>query len=237
MSYLVYVAWFGAAAVALLWLRDARIFWRTGLAGYRTAAYRGVLYTALALAGVGVSYAKQVEARRPRPHPARALPSGPARARAYLDDRVHARPRHWERAAETEITRRDGFYKYAAATARDPGLPPGRDGGARRDRGAHARGGAPLRLPACPYAGLRGARALHHPLGARDRQRDVRVRGQGRAGHRAPARADRARAADVRERGPGAAQAAPLGTTSTTASGTSGRRRGGTGSSGSSGPS
>jgi hypothetical protein len=61
MSYLVYVAWFGAAAVALLWLRDARIFWRTGLAGYRTAAYRGVLFTALALAGVGVSYAEQVE--------------------------------------------------------------------------------------------------------------------------------------------------------------------------------
>ncbi len=61
MSYLVYVAWFGAAAVAFLWLRDARIFWRTGLAGYRTAAYRGVLFTALALAGVGVSYAEQVE--------------------------------------------------------------------------------------------------------------------------------------------------------------------------------
>ena len=61
MSYLVYIAWFGAAAVAFLWLRDARIFWRTGLAGYRTAAYRGVLFTALALAGVGVSYAEQVE--------------------------------------------------------------------------------------------------------------------------------------------------------------------------------
>jgi hypothetical protein len=61
MSYLVYVAWFGAAAVAFLWLRDARIFWRTGLAGYRTAAYRGVLFTALALAGVGFSYAGQLE--------------------------------------------------------------------------------------------------------------------------------------------------------------------------------
>jgi hypothetical protein len=61
MSYLVYVAWFGAAGVALLWLRDARIFWRTGLAGYRTAAYRGVVFTALALAGVGLTYAEQVE--------------------------------------------------------------------------------------------------------------------------------------------------------------------------------
>ena len=61
MSYLVYIAWFGAAAVAFLWLRDARVFWRTGLAGYRTAAYRGILFTALALAGVGVSYAEQVE--------------------------------------------------------------------------------------------------------------------------------------------------------------------------------
>ena len=61
MSYLVYVAWFGAAAVALLWLRDARIFWRTGLKGYRTAAYRGVAFTALALAGVGVSYIASLE--------------------------------------------------------------------------------------------------------------------------------------------------------------------------------
>jgi hypothetical protein len=61
MSYLVYVAWFGATAVALLWLRDARIFWRTGLPGYRTAAYRGVVFTALALAGVGVSYVESLD--------------------------------------------------------------------------------------------------------------------------------------------------------------------------------
>lgn len=56
MSYLVYVAWFGAAGVAFLWLRDARIFWRTGLPGFRSAAYRGVACTALALAGVGCAY-------------------------------------------------------------------------------------------------------------------------------------------------------------------------------------
>ena len=61
MSYLLYVAWFGAAAVALLWLRDARIFWRTGLPGYRTAAYRGVVFTALALAGVGVTYVESLD--------------------------------------------------------------------------------------------------------------------------------------------------------------------------------
>lgn len=61
MSYLVYVAWFGAAAVAFLWLRDARIFWRTGLPGYRKAAYRGVAFTALGLAGVGLSYAGVLE--------------------------------------------------------------------------------------------------------------------------------------------------------------------------------
>lgn len=61
MSYLVYVAWLGAAGVAYLWLRDARIFWRTGRPGFRRAAYRGVVYTALALAGVGLSYAPQLE--------------------------------------------------------------------------------------------------------------------------------------------------------------------------------
>jgi len=52
MSYLVYVAYFGAAVVIFLWLRDARIFFRTGLAGYRKAAYWGVLYGALGTLGV-----------------------------------------------------------------------------------------------------------------------------------------------------------------------------------------
>ncbi|MCX6697828.1 MAG: ABC transporter permease, partial [Methanoregula sp.] len=41
MSYLIYVAMFGAAVVIFLWLRDARIFFRTGLSGYRKAAYWG----------------------------------------------------------------------------------------------------------------------------------------------------------------------------------------------------
>ena len=52
MSYLLYVAYFGGAVVILLWLRDARIFFRTGLPGYRKAAYHGVLYGALGTLGV-----------------------------------------------------------------------------------------------------------------------------------------------------------------------------------------
>jgi hypothetical protein len=55
MSYLVYVAGFGVAVAIFLWLRDLRIFYRTGLAGYRTAAYRGVIYTALAMLGLLVT--------------------------------------------------------------------------------------------------------------------------------------------------------------------------------------
>jgi len=52
MSYLTYVAVAGAAATLFLWLRDARIFFRTGLPGYRKAAYWGVAYGALATLGV-----------------------------------------------------------------------------------------------------------------------------------------------------------------------------------------
>ncbi len=51
MSYLIYVAMFGAGAVLFLWLRDARIYFRTGLPGYRKAAYHGVGYGALATLG------------------------------------------------------------------------------------------------------------------------------------------------------------------------------------------
>jgi len=52
MTYLTYVALVGAAATIFLWLRDARIFFRTGLPGYRKAAYWGVAYGALATLGV-----------------------------------------------------------------------------------------------------------------------------------------------------------------------------------------
>ena len=55
MSYLTYVAVFGAAVTIFLWLRDARIFFRTGLPGYRKAAYWGVVYGALAMPGFAVT--------------------------------------------------------------------------------------------------------------------------------------------------------------------------------------
>ena len=51
MTYLIWVALFGTAATLFLWLRDARIFFRTGLPGYRKAAYHGILYGALATLG------------------------------------------------------------------------------------------------------------------------------------------------------------------------------------------
>ena len=52
MTYLSYIAMFGAAVTVFLWLRDARIFFRTGLPGYRKAAYHGVVYGAIATLGV-----------------------------------------------------------------------------------------------------------------------------------------------------------------------------------------
>jgi len=51
-SYFIYIALFGVATVAYLWLRDARIFLRTGFKGYRKAAYYGVFFTALSLTGL-----------------------------------------------------------------------------------------------------------------------------------------------------------------------------------------
>jgi hypothetical protein len=56
MSYLVYVAIFGLASVIFLWLRDARIFFRTGLPGYRKAAYWGIGYGAVASLGFQVTW-------------------------------------------------------------------------------------------------------------------------------------------------------------------------------------
>ncbi len=53
VSYLFYIAIFGAAAGLFLWLRDIRIYMRTGLPGYRKAARIGVLHTAIATAGAG----------------------------------------------------------------------------------------------------------------------------------------------------------------------------------------
>ena len=61
MSYLIYVAGFGAGVVFFLWLRDARIFLRTGLPEDRTAAYQGVVYGAIALLGVMVTLYSTLE--------------------------------------------------------------------------------------------------------------------------------------------------------------------------------
>ena len=56
MSYLIFVAAFGTIGVFFLWIRDARILYRTGLPGYRAAAYRGVLNAAVALLGFLVAW-------------------------------------------------------------------------------------------------------------------------------------------------------------------------------------
>jgi len=57
MTYLVYIAVFGLAAVFFLWARDMRIYYRTGLPGYREAAKKGVLCVALAIFGLWLSFA------------------------------------------------------------------------------------------------------------------------------------------------------------------------------------
>ena len=53
VDYLFYIALFGSIVCIFLWLRDIRIYLRTGLQGYRRAARSGVLHTALATAGAG----------------------------------------------------------------------------------------------------------------------------------------------------------------------------------------
>lgn len=52
MTYLVYISVFGLAAVVFLWARDMRIYYRTGLPGYRKAAIQGILWVALAIFAV-----------------------------------------------------------------------------------------------------------------------------------------------------------------------------------------
>jgi len=59
MSYLVYVGVFGWSGVIFLWIRDARIFYRTAYPLYRSAAYWGVAYSALATAGLAITIAGQ----------------------------------------------------------------------------------------------------------------------------------------------------------------------------------
>jgi hypothetical protein len=55
MSYLVFVAGFGAFVTYLLWGRDVRIFFRTGLPGYRAASYHGVAYATISLIALDIA--------------------------------------------------------------------------------------------------------------------------------------------------------------------------------------
>ena len=57
MDYLVFVGLLGAGGVIFLWLRDARIFFRTGLPGYRKGAWWGIGYGALAILGAAFTLA------------------------------------------------------------------------------------------------------------------------------------------------------------------------------------
>jgi hypothetical protein len=53
VNYLFYIALFGTIVCFFLWLRDIRIYMRSGLPGYRRAARMGVFHTALTTAGAG----------------------------------------------------------------------------------------------------------------------------------------------------------------------------------------
>ena len=54
-NYPLYITGFGTAVVFFLWFRDVRIFYRTCLQGYRTAAYQGVIFGAIALLALSVA--------------------------------------------------------------------------------------------------------------------------------------------------------------------------------------
>ena len=54
MTILFPISLFGTLVCIFLWLRDIRIWTRTGLPGYRKAAKEGVYHTALATAGTGI---------------------------------------------------------------------------------------------------------------------------------------------------------------------------------------
>ena len=56
MDILFYISLFGSAVCIFLWLRDIRIWARTGLSGFRKASIYGVGYTALATLGTGIAF-------------------------------------------------------------------------------------------------------------------------------------------------------------------------------------
>ena len=56
IHYFFYIALFGLLVVLILWLRDCRIYIRTGLLGYRKRAVYGIGCTALSICGAGIVY-------------------------------------------------------------------------------------------------------------------------------------------------------------------------------------
>ena len=112
MSYLVYVAAFGTAVVFFLWLRDARIFFRTGHAGYRNAAYRGVLYGALAVLGLAFTFFSTER------FPTELLGLGIILAALYFQGKLGR-----EKVFHTEST-----WDRLTGKAPRKGVPPGREG-------------------------------------------------------------------------------------------------------------
>ncbi len=56
MTYLIYIAGFGLAAIFFLWFRDVRIFLSMRLPGYRRAAYQGVIFSAIGTLGISIAY-------------------------------------------------------------------------------------------------------------------------------------------------------------------------------------
>ena len=55
MTYLVWVAGFGALVIYYFWFRDLRIFLRTRLPGYRKAVFHGLAWATLALIGLDLA--------------------------------------------------------------------------------------------------------------------------------------------------------------------------------------
>ena len=60
MDILFLVTCFGDAVVIFLWIRDLRIYGRTGQSLYRRAALRGVIWMALASAGIAAGFFGQL---------------------------------------------------------------------------------------------------------------------------------------------------------------------------------
>ena len=83
---ITYVVAFGAVVVSVLWLRDTRIYARTGLEGYRKAAYWGVLYTALGWFAAAIA-GNAPETTRNAGLPSRRNGTAPAHRTPHADHR------------------------------------------------------------------------------------------------------------------------------------------------------